>query len=522
MKTKKSVVLFVLTAFVFSIFANFAPVMAAGSSSSSITNINKSITSTSNISETNQSVNVGGAVSEAGAAKESKTKQNIVKPEMKIVASTGEVKLCRARIGRLAIAAMNYAKMAKTNKKLFPRSAKELVNANHISKDEIYCVHKSKGLFGESKHEYFFRLQQPYEKFIIVECSVHPENRMVVPMPNDLNKEEAAAEAKEKKECMIKMITAAGAISRAVRVAVHDKKRFIGDVDELVEMNHLSKNEVLCPHEIKKLFGTKNEKFKLQLATNEKSYTFECPYHGNLINIKVPKYEDTLNINEKEELAKQKEREEKLKQAVKDGLLIAAAAPLIPVALTVAGGVWAANAAYDAGQKAGAFVAEKTKEAAEAAVKAGEFVAEKGKEAGEAAVKKAGEAVDAAKKVGEFVYDKGTAAGEAVVKTAQETAKAAAETAKKAGDAVVQTGKNAVEAAKNAGEAVVDTGKKAVDAVVTTGKKAVEEAGKAITNAGVAAADSSINFLEGAQSFINGGLNSLKNGLSNWRNGLKK
>jgi hypothetical protein len=533
MKAKKSVVLFVLTAFVFSIFANFAPVMAAGSSSSSISNVNKSITSGSNISETNQSLNAGGAVGAAGAAKESKPKQNIVKPEMKIVADTGEVKLCRARIGRLAVATMNFVKMAKINKKLYPRSAKDLVNSNHISKDEICCVHKSKGLFGESKHEYSFKLQQPYEKFIVIECSVHPENRMVVPIPSDLSKEELAKENEEKKECMIKMITAAGAVSRAVKVAVHDKKRYPCDIDELVEMNHLSKNAVLCPHDIKKLFGTKNEKFSLQLATNEKSYTFECPYHGNRINIKIPKYEDTLNVNEKEELAKEKEREEKLKQAVKDGLLFAAAAPLIPVALTVAGGVWAANAAYDAGKKAGAFVAEKSKEAAEAAVKAGEFVAEKGKEAGEAAVKKAGEALDAAKKAGEFVYDKGTAAGEAVVKTAQDTAKAAAEAGKKAGEAVVTTGKNAVEAAKKAGvavvdtgkkagEAVVQTGKKAVDAVVTTGKKAVDEAGKAITNAGIAAADSSINFLEGAQSFINGGLNKLKNGLSSWRSGLKK
>jgi len=482
MKAKKSVVLFVLTAFIFSIFANFAPVMAANSSSSSIGDINKSITSGSNISETTRSSNSSGAANTAGAAAVSKTKQNAVKPEMKITVDTGEVKLCRARIGRLAVAAMNYAKMAKTNKKLFPRSAKELVNANHISKDEIYCVHKSKGLFGESKHEYSFKLQQPYEKFIVIECSVHPENRIVVPMPNDLSKEEAKEEAKEKKECMIKMITAAGAVSRAVKVAVHDKKRYPGSIDELVEMNHLSKNEVLCPHSVKKLFGTKNEKFSLHLAADKKSYIFECPYHGNRINIKVPGYEDTLNVNEKEELAKEKEREEKLKQAVKDGLLFAAAAPLIPVALTVAGGVWAANAAYDAGKKAG------------------EFVAEKGKEAGEAAKV-------AAKK-----------AGEAVVKTT----KAASEAAKKAGEAVVETGKNAVEAAKKAGEAVVDTGKKAVDAVVTTGQKAVEEAGKAITNAGIAAADSSINFLEGAQSFINGGLNKLKNGLSNWRNGLKK
>ena len=482
MKAKKSVVLLVLSAFVLSTFASFAPVMAADSSSSSITNVNKSITSGSSISETNQSSNVGGAASAAGAAKESKAKQNIAKPEMKIVASTGEVKLCRSRIGRLAVAAMNYAKMAKTNKKLFPRSAQELVNANHISKDEIYCVHKDKALFGEKKHEYTFKLQQPYEKFIVIQCSVHPENRMVVPMPNNLSKKEVSEEAKEKKECMIKMITAAGAVSRAVRVAVHDKKIYPREIGDLVRMNHLSKNEILCPHEIKKFLGTKNEQFMLILQNDEKSYTFECPYHGNLINIKVPKYEDTLNINEKEELAKQKEREEKLKQAVKDGLLMAAAAPLIPVALTVAGGVWAANAAFDAGQKAGAFVAEKGKEAGEAAVKAGEFVAEKGKEA-----------------------------GEAVVKTAQETAQAAAEAAKKAGDAVVQTGKNAVEAAKNAGEAVIDTG-----------KKAIEEAGKAITNAGVAAADSSINFLEGAQSFINGGLNNLKNGLSNWRNGLKK
>ncbi len=479
MNSKKITIIFVFTLFVFSIFANTIPAFSADSS---IGDVNKSVTSGSNISENKQSDNAGGAVSSNGVAQDKKVDQKIAKFQTLVAVDTSEAKLCRTRMNRLAFAALTYAKMAQTNKKLFPRSAKELVNANHISKDEIYCVHKDKGLLGEKKHEYSFKLQQPYEKFIVIECGVHPENRVVVPMPHNMSKKEIAEESKEKKECMIKMITAAGAVSRAVRVAVHDKKMLPRDIGVLIDMNHLSKNEVCCPHEIKKLFGTKNEVFSLQLQSDEKSYKFECPYHGNFISIKVPEYKDTLNINEKEELAKEKEREEKLKQAVKDGLILAAAAPLIPVALTVAGGVWAANTAYEAGKKAGAFLAEK------------------GKQAGEAVVK----------------------AGEAAAKTAQEAARAASETAKKAGEAVVNTGKNAAEAVKKAGEAVADTGKRAAEAVVETGKKVVEETGKALTNAGVAVADTSINFLEGAQSFINGGLNNLKNGLSNWRNGLKK
>lgn len=511
MKTRKFTALMVLTAFVLSVFANFTPAFAADPNSSSITNINKSITSGSNISENKQTGNVGGAVSAAGAAKGDKKDQKIVKPPANIFMATGEVKLCRARIARLAVATMNYVKIAKANKKLYPRSAKDLVNANHISKDEIYCVHKDKGLFGESKHEYSFKLQQPYEKFIVIQCSVHPENRMQVPMPTDMSKEEQAKDKECKKDCMIKMISAAGAVSRAVRVAVHDKKMYPREIGDLVRSNHLTKNDIQCPQEIKKLFGTKHEEFMLRLQGNEKSYTFECPYHGNLINIKIPKYEDTLNVNEKEELAKDKAREEKLKQAVKDGLILAAAAPLIPIALTVAGGVWAANAAYDAGKKAGAFVAEKGKEAADAAAKtakaageaiadAGEAVYDTGVKAGEAAAKTARDAAEAAKKAGEAAIDTGKRAADAVV-----------ETGKKAGEAVVNAGKAAGEAVVNAGEAVVETGKKAVD-----------EAGKALANAGVAAAETGIGFLDGAQSFINGGLNKLKSGLSSWKNGLKK
>ena len=489
MKTRKFTALMVLTAFVLSVFANFTPAFAADSNSSSITNINESITSGSNISENKQTGNVGGAVSAAGAAKGDKKDQKIVKKPANILMATGEVKLCRARIARLAIATMNYVKIAKANKKLYPRSAKDLVNANHISKDEIYCVHKDKGLFGESKHEYSFKLQQPYEKFIVIQCSVHPENRMQVPMPTDMSKDEQAKDKECKKDCMIKMISAAGAVSRAVRVAVHDKKLYPREIGDLVRSNHLTKNDIQCPQEIKKLFGTKHEEFMLRLQGNEKSYTFECPYHGNLINIKIPKYEDTLNVNEKEELAKDKAREEKLKQAVKDGLILAAAAPLIPIALTVAGGVWAANAAYDAGKKAGAFVAEKGKEAADAAAKTAKAAGEAISDAGEAAAKTARDAAEAAKKAGE----------------------AAVDTGKRAADAVVNAGKAAGEAVVNAGEAVVETGKKAVD-----------EAGKALANAGVAAAETGIGFLDGAQSFINGGLNKLKSGLSSWKSGLKK
>jgi len=493
MKAKKNTALVVLLAFIFSIAANIAPVIAADSASSNIGKINQSLTTGSSVSNNKQNNNAAVDVNKSGAAvKDQKSEQKIVKPQAKIIADTGEVKLCRARIGRIAVAAMNYVKMAKVNKKTYPRSAKELVNANHISKDEIYCVHKEKGLFGEKKQEYTFKLQQPYEKFIVIQCPVHPENRMLVPMPTDMNKEELAKEKECKKDCLIKMISAAGSISRAVRVAVHDKKMYPREIGDLVRTNHLTKNGIECPQEIKKLFGTKHEEFMLRLQDNEKSYTLECPYHGNLINIKIPKYEDTLNVNEKEELAKDKEREEKLKQAVKDGLLLAAAAPLIPAALTVAGGIWAANAAYDAGKKAGAFVAEK------------------GKEAGEAAAKTAKEAAEA-------VSDAGEAAANAV----KETAQAAADAGKRAADAVVETGKNAAEAVANAGEAVVETGKKAADAVVNAGKQAVDEAGKALTNAGVSAAEAGINFLDGAQSFINGGLNSLKNGLSSWKKGLK-
>lgn len=509
MKTRKLTALMVLTAFLASVFVNFTPAFAADSS---ISNINKSISGGSAISENGQTDNnASGAVSAAGAAAKGDKKNQAVTKPANIIAATGEVKLCRARIGRLAVATMNYVKMAKVNKKSYPRSAKDLVNANHISKDEIYCVHKDKGLFGESKHEYSFSLQQPYEKFITISCSVHPENRMQVPMPTDMTPEQLAKEKECKKECMIKMISAAGSVSRAVRVAVHDKKLYPREIGDLVRMNHLTKNDIQCPQEIKKLFGTKHEEFMLRLSGDEKSYTFECPYHGNLINIKIPKYEDTLNVNEKEELAKEKAREEKLKEAVKKGLIIGLTAPLIPAALTVAGGIWAANAAYDAGKKAGAFVAEKGKDAAEAAGKA---------------VKAAGEAVSDA---GEFVYNKGVEAGKVV----SETAQAAAEAARKAGEAAVDTGKRAgeavVETVKAAGEAVVNAGKAAGEAVVNagetvvaTGRKAVDEAGKALASAGVAAAETGIGFLDGAQSFINGGLNKLKNGLSSWKNGLKK
>lgn len=479
----------VLTAFFLSAFAVSFPAFA-GDSSSSIGNINKSISAGSSISENKQSVNAGGAASSSNAAKTQKTDQKSVKPLQKPVADSS-VSECLSRRNRLSIATYNYARIAKENKSLYPRSAMDLVRANYISKDEIYCPKKEKGLFGEKKCEYSFRLQPKYEKYIFIECPNHP-GRITTYMPTDMSAAEQTREVAVKKECTIKMISAAGAISRAVKVAVHDKKMYPREIGDLVRSNHLTKNSIQCPQEIKKLFGTKHEEFMLRLQNDEKSYALECPYHGNLINIKIPKYEDTLNVNEKEELAKDKEREEKLKQAVKDGLLFAAAAPLIPAALTVAGGIWAANAAYDAGKKAGAFVAEK------------------GKEAGEAAAKTAKEAAKA-------VSD----AGEAANKAVKETAQAAAEAGKRAADAVVETGKNAAEAVANAGEAVVETGKKAADAVVNAGKQAVDEAEKALTNAGVSAAEAGINFLDGAQSFINGGLNSLKNGLSGWKKGLK-
>lgn len=500
----------VLTAFVLSVFANFTPAFAADSNSSSITNINKSITSGSNISENKQGGNASGAVSAAGAAKGQKQEQKLVDPKNKKPAVDTGASECFARRNRLSIAAYNYAKIAKANKSLYPRSAGDLVKANYISKDEIYCPNVEKGLFGPKKTEYSFKLQEKYEKYIFIECPNHP-GRITTYMPTDMNAADQAKDKECKKECTIKMISAAGAVSRAVRVAVHDKKLYPREIGDLVRSNHLTKNDIQCPQEIKKLFGTKHEEFMLRLQGNEKSYTLECPYHGNLINIKIPKYEDTLNVNEKEELAKDKAREEKLKQAVKDGLIFAAAAPLIPIALTVAGGVWAANAAYDAGKKAGAFVAEK------------------GKEAGEAAAKTAKAAGEAIADAGEAVYDTGVKAGEA----AANTAKAAAEAARKAGEAAVDTGKRAAEAVaetgRKAGEAVVNAGKAAGEAVVNageavveTGRKAVDEAGKALANAGVAAAETGIGFLDGAQSFINGGLNKLKSGLSSWKSGLKK